>query len=278
MKLFALVALVMTAFAANSVLNRVAVAGGTDPVAFGAVRLLSGALLLALLARGRMGSAVRRPGRAASVAWLLVYIFGFSLAYRGLDTGLGALILFGCVQLTMFAAALLSREAVPATRWAGAGIALTGLVVLLWPGAAMQVGPGFAALMAGAGVGWGLYSLSGRKEADALAGTAVNFALAAPVGLAGWLLVGSTLPDATGIACAVASGAIASGLGYALWYVVLPRLAATTAAVAQLSVPIIAAAGGALILAEGVTLRFALATLLVLGGIAVSLRRPGRGG
>ncbi|ROU01223.1 DMT family transporter [Histidinibacterium lentulum] len=275
-RLAALLALAMIAFAANSVLNRIAVAGGTDPVAFGAVRLISGALLLMVLVRAR--APLIAPGRTRGVLTLSLYVFGFSLAYAALDAGLGALILFGCVQITMFAGALLARQPVPRLHWLGAAIALLGLAVLLWPSGAAAPSLPHALSMAAAGLGWGLYSLAGRRAANPLPETAANFALAAPPALLLWLLLSPGI-DPAGAVLAALSGALASGLGYALWYTLLPRLAATTAGVAQLTVPVIATAGGALLLSEPVTARFALAALLVLGGLALSLRKPqGRGG
>lgn len=283
----ALTALTMVAFAANSVLNRMALAeGAIDPVAFGSIRLLAGAAMLGLLVALRPRPDVGRAGmttgrRATGVLSLLVYVYGFSLAYLSLDAGAGALILFGMVQITMFAAALLSGERPPARRWAGAVLALGGLAWLLWPGAGPLSAP-HAALMAAAGIAWGVYSLAGQQAGDPLRATAANFALAAPLGLvAGWLTLGApSLTAATppGIVLAVLSGAVTSGLGYALWYTVLPRLSASTAAVAQLTVPVIALAAGALLLAEVPGLRTLLASALVLGGVALAVLSPRHGG
>jgi drug/metabolite transporter (DMT)-like permease len=270
MRLFLLVALTMLAFAANSVLNRWAVGPGhIGAVEFACLRLLAGAVTLAGLvgwARGGLAWPGRR-GRLAGVLGLSAYLIGFSLAYRGLDAGTGALVLFGMVQVTMFAGALLSGEAVPARRWAGAALALGGLALIAAPGGA---GLAFVPLMmmALAGVGWGIYSLAGRGAGDPLAATAWNFVLAVPLVLPLGLAAGFERPDGTGVWLAVVSGAVTSGLGYALWYTVLPRLGAARAAVAQLSVPIIAALGGAALLAEVPGLRFWLASALVLGGVA----------
>lgn len=270
MRLFLLTALVMLAFAANSVLNRMAVAGGDiGAVEFAVIRLAAGALVLLALVlwrgRGLRGATV------AGVAGLLVYLFGFSLAYGLLDAGTGALVLFGVVQVTMFTGALISGEGVPARRWVGAGLALGGLVVLVVPVGGGWAGgwAGFAA-MAAAGVGWGLYSLAGRGAQDALGATAGNFALALGPGVVLALAIGVDVGAASlrGIALAVLSGAVTSGLGYALWYAVLPALGAGRAAVAQLTVPLIAAAGGAVLIGEAVGWRFAIAAALVLGGVA----------
>ena len=270
MRLFLLTSLTMIAFAANSVLNRWAVAPGhIGAVEFAVIRLVAGAAILAalvLLQRGGLAWPGAR-GRVAGVLGLSAYLVGFSLAYRGLDAGTGALVLFGTVQVTMFAGALVSREAVPMRRWAGAGMALGGLALIAAPGAVALL-PLLS--MAAAGMGWGVYSLAGRGATDPLAATGWNFLLSVPLVLPLGFLAGPEAPDATGIALALVSGAVTSGLGYALWYSVLPRLGAARAAVAQLTVPVIAALGGALMLAELPGLRFWLAAALVLGGVALA--------
>lgn len=284
MRLTALTAVVMLAFAANSVLNRMAVAAGDiGAVEFALVRLAAGAVVLAALVmlrgRGWPKELIHRA-TVAGVAGLLIYLFGFSLAYGRLDAGTGALVLFGMVQVTMFAGALWSGEVVPGRRWAGAALALCGLVVLVAPVGPDGVGGGWAgfAAMAAAGVGWGIYSLAGRGARDALAATAGNFVLALGPGVGIALVFGVDLAGATarGIGLAVLSGAVTSGLGYALWYAVLPALGAGRAAVAQLTVPLIAAAGGAALIGEAVGWRFAVAAALVLGGVFwASLARGG---
>lgn len=270
MRLFLLTALTMLAFAANSVLNRWAVAPGhIGAVEFAVIRLLAGAAMLAVLVLWQRGG-IAWPGmrgRVAGVLGLSAYLLGFSLAYRGLDAGTGALVLFGTVQVTMFAGAVLSREQVPGRRWAGAVLALAGLVLIAAPGTAGLVP---LALMAVAGFGWGVYSLAGRGAVDPLAATAWNFLLSVPLVLPLGLAAGVTRPDAVGVTLAVVSGAVTSGLGYALWYQVLPQLGAARAAVAQLTVPVIAALGGAVLLAEVPGGRFWLASLLVLGGVALA--------
>lgn len=279
MRVVLLTMVAMAAFAANSVLNRMAVGAGlVDPLTFAWVRLLAGAMALGLLValravlRGRALWAGWR-GRVAGVAGLLIYLLGFSLAYRGLDAGIGALILFGSVQITMFGGALMAREVVPLARWLGAGLAFAGLVLLLATGGA-QVPGGEAALMACAGMGWGAYSLAGRRAKDALGATAWNFMLAVPVLFVLLAMVppsaDAPAPQALGLWLAVVSGAVTSGLGYALWYHLVPQLGAARAAVAQLTVPVLAAGGGALWLGEGIGLRFAVAAALVLGGVAVA--------
>jgi drug/metabolite transporter (DMT)-like permease len=279
MRLFLLTALAMLAFAANSVLNRWAVgAGHIEAVEFACVRLLAGAATLAALLLCRRGAPAwpGLKGRLAGVLGLAVYLIGFSLAYRGIDAGTGALVLFGTVQVMMFAGALWSGEAIPARRWAGAGLALAGLVMIAAAGdsrtALVPLG-----LMAAAGIGWGAYSLAGRHATDPLAETAWNFGLAVPLVLPLWLIAGKATPDAVGVVLAVVSGAITSGLGYALWYRILPRLGAARKAAAQLTVPVIAALGGAILLAELPGLRFWLLAALVLGGVALA-SLPGQRG
>jgi drug/metabolite transporter (DMT)-like permease len=268
------VALTMVAFAANSVLNRLAVgAGDIDPASFAVIRVAAGAAVLGglfLLRRDRKAGLQFRPLPAVALA---LYMAGFSLAYLTLDAGVGALILFGGVQITMFGGALLAGTAVPPRRWVGAAIAFGGLVLLLTPGGAVRIDPAGAALMLGAAAGWGVYSLLGRGAADPLAATAANFVLCLPVVALLLLAGGDRHLSGGGIGLAVLAGAVTSGLGYALWYTVLPRLAATTAAVVQLSVPVIAAGAGALLLGEVVGLRFIAAAALVLGGIGLSLLR-----
>ncbi|MBL9050648.1 MAG: DMT family transporter [Tabrizicola sp.] len=284
MRLFLLTALTMAAFAANSVLNRIAVGQEwIGPFAFALVRLLSGAAMLGLILVARLyfrREVVWPQGWPilVGVGGLLLYLLGFSTAYLQLDAGTGALILFGAVQVTMFAGAIVAREALTATRWLGAGLAMAGVVFLLYPGLQdAQFGfPMFA--MALAGLGWGAYSLAGRRQRDAQTATAVNFILAAPVM---FLLYASQLwwadmmivepPEHRyGLVLAILSGAVTSGLGYALWYAILPALGAARAAVAQLTVPLLAMAGGALTLGELPGWRFWLATVLVLGGVALA--------
>lgn len=282
MRLILLTALVMVAFAANSVLNRAALAGGyIDPLGFAWIRVGSGALALAALVvlRDRR-LALTGPYRIAGVLSLTLYLLAFSVAYVSLDAGVGALILFGGVQVTMFAGAVLAREPVPLARWLGAGLAFAGLVWVLWPAGEARGSLLHGALMLAAALGWGIYSLVGRKAGEPLQATAANFILAAPICFAVLTLV-PVVPDATaasmrGIGLAVVSGVVTSAMGYALWYSVLPRLAASVAAVAQLTVPVIALAGGMLFLGEAVTLTFVLASVLVLGGVALSVLAPKR--
>ncbi len=279
MKIFLLTALTMTAFAANSILNRAALTDGAiGPGSFAALRLAAGVIMLMILLglRDRKRPRLQAPQWIA-VAGLVAYMLGFSFAYISLEAGLGALILFGGVQITMFAGTVLQGEHPPAQRWLGAAVAFGGLCVLFWPSGANAPPLLGAGLMALAALGWGIYSLQGRGVTDPLAATAGNFLYALPFALVALVLV-SRGEGATpaGIGLAILSGAVTSGMGYALWYAILPRLGATVGALAQLSVPVIALVAGAVLLGEGITARAVLAAALVLGGIAVGVRAPQR--
>ncbi|WP_170347838.1 DMT family transporter [Ruegeria atlantica] len=276
MRLFLLTTLTMCAFAANSILNRLAIdSGASDPAGFAIIRVLSGAVVLTGLVWLRSGRLpLRNRRRLAGAGSLSLYMIGFSIAYLTLDAGLGALILFGVVQITMFAVTSLTGNAPTARQMGGAAIALMGLVYVLWPSGAVQVDPIGAALMTAAGVGWAVYSLVGRFEPDALAGTAANFVIALPVtALALMLTVGGWQMSGAGYLLAALSGGVTSGMGYAVWYRVLPQLAPSTAAVVQLSVPIIAILAGVLLLGEVASLRLIFGAALVLGGIALAVLR-----
>lgn len=277
MRLIAVSVLVMVAFAANSVLNRAAVgAGQIGALDFALLRAVAGAGMLMVLIRLRGGSVpLLAPRRVLGGVMLSTYLIGFSLAYLAMDAGLGALILFGGVQVTMFAGALVLGERPPARRWAGAGLALGGLVWLVWPGAGATAPLWAVAAMGAAALGWGIYSLIGRGSADPLGDTGAAFVWATVLGFVAVLVQtgGSLANDASwqGMALAVISGALTSGLGYALWYRVLPRIGASVAGLMQLSVPVIAGLGGALLLAEAPTRDMILAGTVVLGGIGWGL-------
>lgn len=272
MRLIILVSIAMLAFAANSILNRMALAESEAGAAsFAALRLLSGALMLVAIVQMR-GQAHWRLTNVAGPLSLLAYVMGFSFAYLSLDAGLGALILFGGVQITMFAGALLRGETVPTMRWIGAGFAFAGLSFLMWPSGTAPVPLLGAGLMLGAALGWGIYSLLGAGAADPLGATARNFLWATPLGLLPAFFMWDGMSP-IGAFLAVLSGAVTSGLGYALWYRVLPELPASVAAVAQLTVPVIALAGGIVFIGEEMTWRFLVAALMVLGGVVLSLYR-----
>lgn len=266
-----LTAVAMVAFAANSLLCRLALQGASiDAASFSSIRLAAGALTLAVLVRLKAGPATR-AGDWLAAAMLFAYVAFFSFAYLSLSAGTGALILFGAVQLTMFSAGLRAGETFRPMAWLGFVLALGGLVLLVSPGLTAP-SPMGATLMATAGVAWGLYTLRGRGVADPLASTAGNFLRATPMALALSLLL---LPRAqlgpTGVALAIASGALTSGVGYVIWYAALRGLSALRAATVQLSVPPIAALGGALLLAEAITPRLLVASVTILGGVVLAL-------
>ncbi len=281
-RLFLLTTLTMIAFAANSLLNRAALLDGdTGPAAFATLRLISGAICLAVLLAARQGlPRLLEPGRLIGAGSLAVYMLGFSFAYVALDAGVGALILFGMVQLTMFAGSVLKGDRPAPARWIGSALALAGLAWLVWPSTSAAPDPLACLLMVAAGVGWGVYSLAGRGTTDPLQQTGANFICAAPVALLIWIIILDDL-TLTGATLAAVSGAVTSGLGYALWYSVLPRLESSVAALAQLTVPVIAVAGGVLFLAEPLTLSVGIASAIILGGVAFGIlgqRRIGSSG
>ena len=266
--LFALVA-----FAANSVLCRMALRQGhIDPASFMSIRLVTGALTMWVLVRASTW------GKAAGGTWysaltMLVYAVPFTFAYVGLTAGAGALLLFGAAQVVMIAAGFAGGERIDGTIALGWLLAVAGLVLLLLPG--LTAPPLREALfMLIAGMAWGAYSLQGRRSTDALGDTAGNFVRSVP----GTLLVSAALwthrsADPKGVILAALSGSVGSGLGYAAWYTAVPRLGSIAAANAQLSVPVIAALAGVVLLGEPVTWRLVVASVLVLGGTALAVRR-----
>jgi drug/metabolite transporter (DMT)-like permease len=276
----ALTAIALVAFAANSVLCRLALREPViDAASFTAIRVIAGAALLLIVAApaGRGGASF--TGSWTTAGLLAVYAVPFAFAYTQLSAGTGALILFGSVQVTMLAAALFSAERPRAMQWVGAALAMAGLVYLVLPGL-MAPPPGAALLMAIAGISWGLYSLRGRIASNALAHTTGNFVRAVPLvaGVA-LLLLPRAHVAAEGVILAAASGALTSGLGYVAWYAALRQLSGMHAAVVQLAVPPLAAAGGVLFLSETVSWRLVLSACMVLGGIAVAIvtSTPGAG-
>ena len=268
-KLVLLAALAMTAFAANSLLCRMAlVETDIDPASFTFWRLTSGALMLTLLVVMRNQKPLQEGNMASAIA-LFVYAAGFLFAYVSMTTGAGALLLFGAVQVTMISWGLFKGERMSALQWGGFLLALIGLILLLLPNAAVpQLSS--ALMMLAAGIAWGVYSLKGKGAKFPIEATAGNFIRATPLALV--LLVifwpGGEF-HAEGMAYAVASGAIASALGYALWYSILVHIAAIKAATLQLSVPVLAVFAGWLFLDEPVTLRIILSSLAVIGGVAM---------
>jgi drug/metabolite transporter (DMT)-like permease len=309
-RLFVLTLLAMIAFAANSLLCRAALKhSGIDAASFTLIRIISGAAALWLIinirrrlmsagrtdsSRGEVGrtasplvetssdsslitdhSSLRHSGTWLSALALFVYAAAFSFAYNTLSAGTGALLLFGAVQATMILWGLHKGERLRAPQLLGFALALSGLIALLFPGLSAPPFPG-SALMLAAGVAWGAYSLRGRGETNPASATAGNFLRAVPMALA---LSSVFFPwarlDRAGTVYAVLSGAVASGCGYVIWYTALPGLKAASAATVQLSVPVLAATGGILLLGEPLTLRFVFASITLLGGIAlVVVERP----
>lgn len=278
---FSLVALAMLAFAGNSLLCRVALKGGAiDAASFTSVRLVSGAITLGALVwlQHKQNTQPQRPTTLPGDGWsalaLFVYAAGFSFAYLSMTAATGALLLFGAVQATMIAWGLYQGERMRTLQLGGFALAVAGLTALMLPGLAT---PGFggSAAMLGAGVAWGAYSLRGRRKqahgsANPTAVTAGNFVRTVPMAL---VLSAVALPQShlssSGVLYAVASGALTSGVGYAVWYRVLPTLQATHAATVQLSVPVIAALGGIVLLGEAATWPMALSACAIMGGIGL---------
>ena len=273
-RLFILTLIAMIAFAGNSLLCRLALKQtGIDAASFTFIRIVSGAAALWFIAKMRK-VAWRKAGNWLSALTLFAYAAAFSFAYVSLSAGTGALLLFGAVQATMILWGLRRGERLRVRQLAGLALALTGLVALLFPGLSAPSLSG-SILMLGAGVAWGIYSLRGKAASDAMAATTGNFLRAVP--LAAVLSI-ALLPwshiDRAGVGYAVLSGAIASGLGYAIWYTALSdsmpvRLGSASAATVQLSVPVLAATGGILLLGEPITFRYLVTSIAVLGGIAL---------
>jgi len=278
-RIFALTALAMIAFACNSLLCRAALKeSNIDPASFTTIRLVSGAVVLWLLVRMKSGYRAGR-GDAVSAFGLLAYAAAFSYAYVSLTAATGALLLFGAVQATMIGYGIWSGERLLKVQLAGLLLAIGGFVGLMLPGLSAPPLLG-ALLMLLAGIAWGIYSLRGKGVEDAIGVTAGNFLYALPLAIVlSLLMLKKAHLNAAGFWYAVFSGALASGLGYALWYAALRGLKATSAATAQLSVPVIAAVGGLVFLGEPITFRLALASFAILGGIAlVVLDRHGISG
>jgi drug/metabolite transporter (DMT)-like permease len=264
-------------FAANSLLTRGALGNGwLDAPTFTLIRLTTGALTLALLVRLRSANSAAERGSWTSALSLAGYAVAFTLAYTRIGAGIGALLLFGAVQVTMIVVGLVRGERPLARDWIAVVLASAGLVWLTVPGAAAPNLLG-ASLMLLAGVCWGAYSIAGRSSRNPLATTSGNFWRATVLCvLVLGLLIDSTTFTVRGALMATASGALASGVGYTLWYAALPSLAAWRAALLQLSVPIITAAAATVMLAESISPRLTIATALVCGGVALSMPRRRR--
>jgi drug/metabolite transporter (DMT)-like permease len=266
-RIFILTLLAMIAFASNSLLCRLALKQtGIDAASFTFIRIFSGAVALWLIMKIRRAT-WKEEGSWASALALFIYAAAFSFAYLDLSAGTGALLLFGAVQATMILWGFRKGERLDAIQLIGLIFAVSGLVVLVFPGLSAPPLVG-SILMVAAGVAWGIYSIRGKAGRDAIAATAGNFLRAVPfAAVVSIILLSRARLDHAGIFYAVVSGAITSGLGYVIWYSALPGLKAASAATVQLSVPVLAATGGILLLGEPITLRYVLASVAVLGGI-----------
>jgi drug/metabolite transporter (DMT)-like permease len=268
-RIFILTLLAMIAFAGNSLLCRAALKQTSiDAASFTFIRIFSGAAALWLIMKMH-GAAWKEAGNWPSALALFAYAAAFSFAYNSLSAGTGALLLFGAVQATMILWGFRRDERLHTIQIVGLVVAVTGLVVLLLPGLSAPPLSG-SILMLGAGVAWGIYSLRGKGEKNPVSSTAGNFLRAVPLAaIVSIMLFPWTRLDRAGIGYAVISGAIASGLGYVIWYTALSGLKAASAATVQLSVPVLAATGGILLLGEPITFRYLIASIAVLGGIAL---------
>lgn len=268
-RIIALTSLAMIAFAGNSLLCRVALEQTSiDAASFTTIRLVSGAVMLWLVVRMRRGT-YTGGGSWLSAFALFAYAAGFSFAYVSLSAATGALLLFGAVQATMIGYGVWMGERLLKLQLVGFMLALGGLIGLLLPGLSAPPLYG-SALMLGAGVAWGIYSLRGKGAGDPTRVTAGNFLRAVPIAVVlSILMLNNTSLDTAGFWYAVSSGVLASGIGYAIWYTALPALKATNAATVQLSVPVITALGGVIVLGEPISLRLVLASVAILGGIAL---------
>ncbi len=261
----------LVAFAANSVFCRLALGEiSIDASSFTIIRLLSGAAVLLLILKlfGKKTRSVSKGSWQAS-AMLFIYAATFSFAYISLETGTGALILFGSVQLTMLTITVISGNRLRLLEWVGVLIALVGFVYLVLPKVTTPSFSGFL-LMATSGIAWGSYTLMGRKSTSPLSDTTYNFTRTLPLIIVlGIFFIQSSHLSQTGVIWAVSSGVLASGIGYTIWYTALGGLSATVAAIAQLLVPVIAALGGLVFVSEPISLRFLFSAAMILGGIAL---------
>lgn len=276
-KTTSLTALALIAFAANSVLCRLALGNeAIDAASFTVIRLLSGIIMLFIIMCATQlikQSAIPNNEKTSSKgSWfgsvlLFVYAVTFSYAYISLDTGTGALILFGTVQITMIVLSLISGTRLHSSEWTGVIIAFIGFIYLILPDITTPSVTGFV-LMTISGIAWGIYTLQGRSCENPLTDTAYNFLRTIPLITILTIISLKGMNYTTeGIVLAALSGGIASGIGYAIWYIALGGLSSSQAAVLQLSVPAIAALGGVIFVSEAITLRFAISSAMVLGGI-----------
>lgn len=271
LKTILLTALALIAFAANSVLGRMALGNSfIDASGFTSIRLISGtAILLLIIQINNKNSKPVTKGKWISALLLFIYAISFSYAYNLLDTGTGALILFGAVQISMILISLFNGKKLHFTEWIGVFIAFIGFIYLILPGVTAPSLKGFL-LMSVSGIAWGVYSIKGQASTNPLYDTAYNFLKSLPFVAVILLLTFKTEHyTLKGILLAIISGSITSGIGYTIWYMALKGLTSVQAAVVQLLVPVIAAFGGVIFIAEIITTRLTMASVLILGGVLI---------
>jgi drug/metabolite transporter (DMT)-like permease len=263
------ISIAMLAFAANSVLCRLALAEQQiDPMSFSLIRICSGAAVLLLL--------YMLSGHKAKIRWnikngffLALYIIAFSLAYLHIDAGVGALLLFGTVQLSMVGYGLCHGEKINMRRGLGLAIAILGILILLLPGASAPH-LGYAAIMVLSGIGWAMYSIAGKNMQNPLASTLANFVIAIPFVLLAYIaFYPQSFVHIQGILLALLSGGLASSGAYVLWYSIVKQIDRVTASSVQLSVPCLAILGGVLFIGETLSWRIIISAVIVLAGIGL---------
>jgi drug/metabolite transporter (DMT)-like permease len=276
MQIILLTVFTLVAFAANSLFCRMALGGELiDPLSFTTIRLVSGTLLLILISGfvGESNSVLEKKNSWDSGAALFVYAAAFSLAYISLDTGIGALILFGAVQITMIGAGIRSGERPSPIQWLGLIIALAGLVYLVLPGISAP-DPLGALLMICSGIAWGIYSIRGKGTITPILSTTANFSRAASLAIISSIIAFSFFyAETVGVILAIISGTVTSAIGYILWYKALAGLTTTVASIVQLLVPALASFGGIIVLDEYLSLRLILASILILGGVGIVISK-----
>ena len=271
LKTILLTGMALIAFAANSVLCKMALGeNAIDASGFTIIRLLSGAIVLSIiLVISKNKSSKQKKGSWFSGSMLFIYAISFSFAYNSLDTGTGALIMFGAVQISMITISIINGNRLHFLEWIGVIVSFFGFAYLIFPGVSAPSTIGFI-LMAVAGTAWGIYTLNGKNSKDPLRDTAYNFIRTIPFLVIMTILVYKDLKYTNeGIWLAIFSGGITSGIGYAIWYIALRGLSATQAAVVQLLVPVIAAFGGVLFISEKITFRLSISSIMILGGILI---------
>jgi len=282
MKIAFLVTIALLSFAGNSIIARLALLEqAIDPASFTFIRVLSGAVALWLILQGQKKRTQATALTTANGSWwgavtLSGYAIAFSYAYLELETGFGAFVLFASVQFTMLTLAIITGKHLSRREWIGVLLALSGFIYLLLPSLQQPASLLAVVLMASAGMAWGLFSVHGRSSQMPLADTSYNFIRAVPLVLiALWLQAPDLTLSKQGIILAVISGVFTSGIGYAVWYLVLPKISIPTAAIGQLLVPLLAAIGGVLVVGEVLTLHLLIAALAIIGGmLLLSIKRP----